>query len=269
VFGSQRLGQLRPAAHTSGFDAMLRNHSLNRIAFLLLALFVLALVLPISGCQFDVVRAQSDPPQTSDAAQQDQSTLTIQNESDLPETSPGARYEVQLVALGGGAPYHWNLEGGTLPPGIKLIEHGVLTGAADHAGEFQFSLSVRDSLGHTVRKPFVIRVRSALMLNWKDPARVNGNRIEGTVEVLNTTADDIDLTFVVMAVATMDSRGTAIGYQHFVLGKGGKPKVLPFGETLPRGEYIVHVDTVGEVAPKKIIYRERLQTPALQVNVGP
>ena len=245
------------------------NRSINPIAFVAVALVLLTLLLPIGGCQLDMVRAQADSPQTSDTAQHDQSTLSVQNDSDLPDTSPAARYEVQLVALGGGAPYHWNLEGGTLPPGIKLIEHGVLSGAAEHAGEFQFTLSVRDSLGHTVRKPFVIRVRSALTLNWKDPARVNGNRIEGTVEVLNTTPDDIDLTFVVMAVATMDSRATAIGYQHFVLAKGGRPKVLPFGETLPRGEYIVHVDAIGEVAPKKTIYRERMQTSALQVAFGP
>jgi hypothetical protein len=33
---------------------------------------------------------------------------------------------------------------------------------------------------------------------------------------------------------------------------------------------VVHVDAVGEVAPKKLIYRERMETPsALQVTAGP
>jgi len=120
-----------------------------------------------------------------------------------------------------------------------------------------------------VQKGFVLRVRSALTLNWKNPARVAGNRIQGSVEVTNTTPDDMDLTFVVMAVAG-NGRATAIGYQHFVLTRGTIGMELPFGETLPQGGYMVHVDAVGEVAAKNLIYRERMQTPgALHVNVGP
>lgn len=226
----------------------------------------LALALSMPGCQIDIVHAERDPQQ---AAQQDQNTLTIENDSDLPETSPNVRYEVRLQAHGGNTPFHWRVETGALPPGIKLIEEGLLIGAAEHAGEFQFTLSVRDSLGHIVQKPFVIRVRSALMLNWRDPAHVDGNRIDGSVDISNTTGDDIDLTFVVMAVATLDNRGTAIGYQHFVLRKGSIAWRLPFGDTLPRGGYVVHVDAIGEVVAKKLIYRERLQSESLQVNVGP
>jgi hypothetical protein len=108
-----------------------------------------------------------------------------------------------------------------------------------------------------------------MTLNWKAPAHVNGNRIEGSAEVSNTTPDDMDLTFVVLAVAA-NGRATAIGYQHFVLRRGTISKELPFGEALPNGGYVVHVDAVGEVPPKNLIYRERLQTPApLQVTVGP
>ena len=71
-------------------------------------------------------------------------------------------------------------------------------------------------------------------------------------------------------LATPNGRATAIGYQHFVLRRGTTAMELPFGETLPHGGYVVHVDAVGEVAPKNLIYRERLQTPgALQVTVGP
>ena len=61
-----------------------------------------------------------------------------------------------------------------------------------------------------------------------------------------------------------------IGYQHFVLQRGTLTKELPFGETLPHGGYVIHVDAVGEVAPKNVIYRESLQTPAaLQVTASP
>ena len=94
-----------------------------------------------------------------------------------------------------------------------------------------------------------LRVVAALAINWKAPARVNGNRIEGSVEVSNTSPDDMDLTFIVMAVAG-NGRATAIGYQHFKLRRGTIAMELPFGETLPHGGYVVHVDAVGEVAPK-------------------
>ena len=166
---------------------------------------------------------------------------------------------------------HWRLEKGALPAGIKLEDSGLLHGSAERAGEFQFTLSLTDgsSPHQTMQKAFVLRVLSALTLNWKTAARVNGNRIEGSAVVSNTSADDIDLTFVVVAVAP-NGRATAIGYQHFPLRRGTTDKELPFGETLPHGGYVVRVDAVGEVAPKKLIYREQLQTPSpLQVTVGP
>jgi hypothetical protein len=78
----------------------------------------------------------------------------------------------------------------------------------------------------------------------------------------------MDLTFDVKAVAE-DGRATEIGYQHFPLKKGTVGMALPFGETLPHGAYIVYVNLVGEVARRNAIYRQRMQTPALQVVVGP
>ena len=114
-----------------------------------------------------------------------------------------------------------------------------------------------------------LRVVPPLPLEWKDYAKVFGNRIDGKVKVSNGTEDDFDLTFVVLAVAE-NGRATAIGYQHFVLARGMIGKELPFGETLPSGAYVVNVDAVGEVADQNLIYRERMQTPsALQVSVGP
>lgn len=166
---------------------------------------------------------------------------------------------------------HWRLEKGTLPPGMRLEDSGLLQGRAERVGEFQFTVSVRETgrPGSAVRKNFVLRVLSALTLRWKKPAHVSGNRIDGSAEVSNTTPDDIDLTFVVMAVAD-NGRATAIGYQRFTLRRGTVDKELPFGDTLPHGAYVVHVDAVGEVAAKNLIYRDRMETPgALQVTVGP
>lgn len=223
------------------------------------------------GCQLAFVNADDDQPQETTPAAQEENALVIKTDAELPDTYPRADYLVHLVAIGGTPPLHWRLEKGTLPPGLKMEDNGVLHGAAERGGEFQFTLSVRDSGSpqQAVQKQFTIRVRSALTLNWKSVAHVNGNRIEGSAEVSNATPDDIDLTFVVLAVAA-NGRATAIGYQHFPLLRGTMAKELPFGDTLPRGGYVIHVDAVGEVAPKNLIYRERMQTPsALQVTVGP
>ena len=208
--------------------------------------------------------------ETAQAEPQGEQGLVIENESELPDTYPHGSYLVRLIARGGVPALRWRVERGALPPGIKLEDDGLLRGEAERTGEFQFTASVTDSGKPqlAVEKRFVIRVRAALSLNWKSPAHVTGNRIEGSVEVTNTTPDDMDLTFDVKAVAE-NGRATEIGYQHFVLRHGTIAKELPFGETLPHGGYVVHVNAVGEVAPKKLIYRERMQTGALQVMVGP
>jgi hypothetical protein len=205
------------------------------------------------------------------AEPQDEPALVIQNDSELPETYPQAGYELRFHARGGVPVLHWKLEKGALPAGIKFEDDGLLHGKAERAGEFQFTVSVTDGgkPQQAVQKGFVLRVRSALSLNWKAPARVNGSRIAGSVEVSNTTPDDIDLTFDVKAVAE-NGRATEIGYQHFVLARGTIAKELPFGETLPHGAYTIYVNAAGEVAPKNVIYHEQMQTPGpLQVTVGP
>jgi hypothetical protein len=200
-----------------------------------------------------------------------ESDLVIQNEAELPETYPHGSYEFRFRARGGVPTLHWHVEKGALPPGLTLEDDGLLHGSPERAGQFQFTLSVKDGgkPQSAMQKVFALRVRSAITLNWKNPAHVSGSRIEGSAEVSNTTTDDVDLTFIVMAVPG-NGRAVAIGYQHFVLQKGTVAKELPFGETLPSGGYVVHVDAVGEVAARKVIYRERLQTPSsLQVAIGP
>lgn len=221
----------------------------------------------ISLCQ--TAQAPDQRQNQTAAAPQPDGDVVIKNDSPLPDTHVGASYKVRLIAAGGTPQFHWRLAKGTLPPGMRLTEDGLILGTAQQGGEYQFTVFLRDSNGLRKYKDFVIRVRSALSLQWKSPAHVNGNRIEGSVEVSNDTRDDIDLTFVVLAVAG-NGRATAIGYQHFPLKTGTHEMELPFGETLPPGGYVVHVDVVGEVARKNLIYRERLQTPqALQVTVGP
>jgi hypothetical protein len=191
---------------------------------------------------------------------------------ELPDTYPHGTYHVVFQPRGNYVPVlHWKVQSGTLPPGITLDDNGVLHGEAERAGEFQFVLAVKDGgqPQQAVQKAFTIKVVEAITVVWKTPAHVAGNRIEGSVEVSNATPEDIDLTFDVKAVAE-NGRATEIGYQHFPLKRGTIGMVLPFGETLPFGAYIVNVNVVGEVAKRNAIYRQQMQTPRpLQVVVGP
>ena len=191
---------------------------------------------------------------------------------DLSATYPRAPYQVKFHARGKYVPVlRWKLESGALPPGIQLEEDGLLHGEAQRAGEFQFVISVKDGgqPQQTRQKAFTIKVVEAITVVWKVPAHVNANRIEGSVEVSNTTVEDMDLTFDVKAVAE-DGRATEIGYQHFLLTRGTVGMALPFGETLPYGSYMVYVDVNGEIASRNAIYKQELQTPRrLRVLVGP
>jgi hypothetical protein len=221
-------------------------------------------------------RTKSTTSTTNSTTQESQLTTPAENElvienAELPDGYPGAPYELLFHARGGVPVLHWRVEKGALPAGIKLEDDGLLHGATERAGEYRFTVSVTDSgkPQQAVQKEFVLRVVQAMALKWKVPAYVAGSRIQGSAEISNTTPDDLVLTFYVLAVAG-NGRATAIGYQHFLLHRGTTDMTLPFGETLPRGAYVVHVDAVGEVEKKNLIYRERMETPApLQVAIGP
>jgi len=189
----------------------------------------------------------------------------------LPKATPRHPYKFQFQAHGGIPPVRWTLVAGSLPTGMKLGEDGLIAGTPGSVGDFHFTVSVTDSSRpvQAARREFVLHVVPPLLLEWKKVAKVSGNRIDGSVQVSNGTEDDFDLTFIVLAVAE-NGRAVAIGYQRFPLRTGTTEFEIPFGDTLPRGGYVVHVDVVAEVAPKDAIYRARLQTKdRLAVLVGP
>ena len=222
-----------------------------------------ALVMAIAVIAPGAALGQEDPSESP--------SLTIEP-TELPRTYPHGPYEVHFHGAGNYVPVlHWRVESGTLPPGLKLEDNGLLHGEAEKPGDFQVVISVRDGgqPQQAVQKGYSVKVVQALAVAWKNQPRVSGNRIAGNVEVSNATQDDIDLTFDVKAIAE-NGRATEIGYQHFVLTKGTTGMVLPFGETLPFGTYLVNVNVVGEVAKWNAIYREMLETPRpLRVVVGP
>jgi hypothetical protein len=222
------------------------------------------------GVAFGQAGAQATPGQSAPA--QTSADELIIEPAELPNTYPHGQYHVFFHARGNYVPVlHWTVEKGALPPGLTLDDNGDLHGEAQRAGEFQFTVVVRDGgkPQQAVQRGFIIKVVEALTVAWKVPAHVTGSRIEGSVEVSNTTVDDLDLTFDVKAVAE-NGRATEIGYQHFALTKGTQGMLLPFGETLPHGGYVIYVNVVGEVAKRNAIYKRAMQTPGpLQVTVGP
>ncbi|HVI07153.1 MAG TPA: Ig domain-containing protein [Candidatus Binatia bacterium] len=190
----------------------------------------------------------------------------------LPATYPHGPYHIVLSAQGNYVPVlRWRIAGGALPPGISLDENGALHGEAARAGEFQFVVMVRDANNppQAVQREFTIKVVEAMTLTWKVPAHVTANRIDGSVEVSNTTPEDMDFTFDVKAVAD-NGRATEIGYQHFPLKHGTLAMALPFGDTLPYGNYLIYVDANGEIAQRGAIYKQELKSSRpLQVAVEP
>jgi hypothetical protein len=235
-------------------------------------LAALALVIALGPAALGQAVAASPDQATAGQAPADEGNGLLIEPEKLPETYPQEPYSVKLFAKGDYVPVlQWRLESGALPPGINLDQNGELRGAAERAGEFEFVAAVRDGgqPQQAVQKVFVIKVVEAIKLEWKVLAHVTANRIDGSVAVSNTTRDDMDLTFDVKAVAE-NGRATEIGYQHFPLKKGTVGMMLPFGETLPHGGYVIYVNVVGEVAKRNAIYRQRMQTPGpLQVVVGP
>ena len=190
----------------------------------------------------------------------------------LPTASPRHPYKFQFKTHGGIPPTKFSVApGSVLPTGMTFGEDGLMTGTVPKIGEYRFTLSVTDSSRppQTASRAFVLRAVAPMLVQWKHYAQVSGSRVEGSVAVSNSTEDDFDFTFIVLAVAE-HGRATAIGYQHVPLKSGVDSLEIPFGEILPRGSYMVHVDAVAEVPDKDLIYRARLQTKErLQVTVGP
>ncbi len=189
----------------------------------------------------------------------------------LPTIEAGVEFHVLLHATGGVPPYVWSVASGDLPEGINLTAEGLLSGRPTTAGDFALTLKVEDSghPAHTINKELRVVVSASLLLEWLQSPKVHDNRIDGTVIVSNGTHDTFDLTVIVVAVAD-NGRANAIGYEHFPLKAGSTNVEVSFGNTLPYGAYVIHADAIAEIPKRKVILRQRLQTPqALQIMQGP
>jgi len=189
----------------------------------------------------------------------------------LPKAYVQKSYEARLEAAGGVAPLKWELTEGSLPEGLVLGQDGVISGVARKAGEFRFTVTVRDSgkPQYERQQQLSLVVQAPLFVEWGRYPKVAGQRIEGSIRVANNVDHEFDLTVIVLAVNEI-GRATAIGYQHFTLKKNSDPVEIPFGENLPDGSYQVNVDAVAEVLDADSIYRQRLvPKERFEVSTGP
>ena len=195
--------------------------------------------------------------------------VTIATE-DLPKASLWMPYLLRLPASGGVGLYHWRLIGGSLPAGLKLADDGELAGMPQETGQFEFNLLLTDSDNppKQLQKKLTLSIETPLAADWSRAAKVNGQRIEGSIKVSNRTGRDFDLTVIVLAVNDI-GRATAIGYQHFPLKQNTRDLEISFGDTLSHGDYQVNVDVVGEEPISARIFRARLVKGKEQVTQGP
>jgi Putative Ig domain len=177
----------------------------------------------------------------------------------LPKAYVRKSYETRVEAQGGITPFKWELAEGSLPAGVTLSRDGIISGIPAATGEFDFTVTVRDSATppYERQRKLSLLVVAPLLAEWGRYPKVVGQRIEGSILVSNQTENDFDLTAVMLAV-NETGRATAIGYQHFPLTKGSTAVEIPFGENLPDGAYQLNVDVVAEIAETDTIHRARL-----------
>ncbi len=174
----------------------------------------------------------------------------------------GQSYAMPLTVTGGITPYSWKVASGNLPPGLRLQPRkGNIVGTPTQAGTYQFTIAVGDSSIPKLRiqRDFTIRVIEGLAVDWKEAPAVHGSKISGSAVVTNQTANDFDLTVIVVAV-NQYGRATALGYQHFTIPGGNTTQIIPFGSAPGDGTYYVRVDAVAHRVGKKHIYRASKQT---------
>jgi len=184
----------------------------------------------------------------------------------LPASLVGRAFSFQFIAAGGRAPLRWRVLRGELPRGVQLNPAiGMLAGTPAQAGQFRFTVEVRDSSNNVAQREYVLIVHGLLEVRWQPPPRVNGNSITGSVVVTSYEDVPVDLTVVIVAVNEI-GRATALGYQHFTLAPAardvGSEKLIQFGAdaTPGSGSYIIHADAVAEIAARNVIHRARVQT---------
>jgi hypothetical protein len=82
----------------------------------------------------------------------------------LSDGTVNSAYTQTLVASGGKGPYQFQVNSGSLPPGVTLSQAGVLSGTPIASGSFTFSVLVNDTNNKQLVRGFTINVRTSVMV---------------------------------------------------------------------------------------------------------
>jgi len=187
--------------------------------------------------------------------------LTFPTEA-CPTAIAGTQYNCQLEARGGTTPRHWQIAEGKLPAGFRLAgDNGLITGITTEVGEFTVTAAVIDSASpaNHVQRKLTIQVIAAMVVKWVEAPQVRDQGVWGKVEVTNQTPNPFNLTVIILGVNDVD-KAFALGYQHFTLPPGKTSPPIPFGMSLPFGQYVVNIDSIAEVAAINMIYRVHMES---------
>ncbi len=151
-------------------------------------------------------------------------TNSLAVRSNLPSevtVDTGDNVVARVGVYGGRPPYTWSIAAGALPPGLALnATTGVVSGIANVAGTFAFTVTSTDSLGATASAAKSITVGGAAI-----PAPVT------VVEFYNAALDHYFITYVADEIAKLDN-GTfkgwtrsALSFKAFATAQGGASAV--------------------------------------------
>ena len=83
--------------------------------------------------------------------------LTFETQS-LDAFEVGEEFHQWLQVSGGAPPYSFEVTAGTLPSGINITGLGTVDGVPLAAGEFNFTVTAKDSAGYTAEQAFAVEV---------------------------------------------------------------------------------------------------------------
>jgi endonuclease/exonuclease/phosphatase family metal-dependent hydrolase len=81
--------------------------------------------------------------------------------SALPQAISGLAYEFLLSATGGQPPLRWSLADGSLPPGLRLLTDGTVSGTPNGLGSYPFTARVQDANGALATRQLSLTVRNS------------------------------------------------------------------------------------------------------------
>ncbi|MEI9812531.1 MAG: putative Ig domain-containing protein [Acidobacteriota bacterium] len=114
------------------------------------------------GSQFTLLATNGEGQQTTEACSivVTRGTLSFAG-CPLPDARAGVPYTTLLEGLGGNGPYLFSTVAGSLPAGFSLLSSGTINGTATTAGNYSFTLRVRDNDGALAMQACQVQVRPA------------------------------------------------------------------------------------------------------------